>query len=744
MLRDAIKLNMKSAISWHFMAMMHKEEGNYSQSLSAYLQAYKHNPKNYNVIRDLSYLQLFLRQFNSFTEYSKKALDSRPDLAVNWVTYAFANTMNENYEASISLLNSCQKSTIKKNELNEILLFQGLMLTKQKKYEEATTFLIEKSNVIIDKTLLFENIVKNASLAGKAPNMKDVALDYLTNLFKINGENVNYFIWYFNLMIEGLNATKYNDLLSIQEDSKHLQGLYTELTNLQQKYKSRILSRLELAFSTGYKFKEVLNDYFIKNITLNLPSFFKNIKFIYQFQQYKVKIIEELIVQYLESIKSSNSIQIGDKVFDIAAHLIWVYYFAAQHYNYLGELEKALELINKAIDLTPTVIEFFMCKAKILKHGLMMKESSTAYEKARNLDFGDMYLNVKYGKTFARCADIKASLEVMRCYIKDYFTEENIEYYQYMWYENEIANAYLQNGKILHSYWLFKTLLKHFTIIYNEQSDFYNYCFRRFTVNDIYNTILFLNDIRQNKYVYKSMKMLDAILSYLKQIDENKAKELEKEGEEIQNEKWISYKYTSPKVLIEEIEKELYTFSRKVYHVIEEPYVQLVCMKMFMSKNKTLLSFKVLRYLSQNKNSYYYIEALKLFNSYYSQIHPTLDDRIKSIIDDTIKTEMSETEKLTAWNDDKHPVDKVMKLLNQKEMFNNRKENEETIYSICNTDKIILRKITNEYYHEMFSLVTLYSDVECKENLKMKLKEIMKLNVNENDIHYNLTVYDKV
>ncbi len=51
----------------------------------------KHDPQNFNVIRDLSYLQLYLRQYNSFLESARRSVDIRPNLLVNWTTYAFAN-----------------------------------------------------------------------------------------------------------------------------------------------------------------------------------------------------------------------------------------------------------------------------------------------------------------------------------------------------------------------------------------------------------------------------------------------------------------------------------------------------------------------------------------------------------------------------------------------------------------------------------------------------------------------------
>lgn len=50
-----------------------------------------------------------------------------------------------------------------------------------------------------------------------------------------------------------------------------------------------------------------------------------------------------------------------------ASALLWTYYFLAQHYDYLGQTQKALEYINLAIDHTPTLIELFVTKGRIYK-----------------------------------------------------------------------------------------------------------------------------------------------------------------------------------------------------------------------------------------------------------------------------------------------------------------------------------------------------------------------------------------
>ena len=46
---------------------------------------------------------------------------------------------------------------------------------------------------------------------------------------------------------------------------------------------------------------------------------------------------------------------------------LWSLYLSAQHYNRIGQSLKALELIDAAIEHTPTEVQLYILKAKILK-----------------------------------------------------------------------------------------------------------------------------------------------------------------------------------------------------------------------------------------------------------------------------------------------------------------------------------------------------------------------------------------
>lgn len=50
-----------------------------------------------------------------------------------------------------------------------------------------------------------------------------------------------------------------------------------------------------------------------------------------------------------------------------ASALLWAYYYAAQHFDYKKDTDRALQYIDAAIDHTPTLIELFIVKGRIYK-----------------------------------------------------------------------------------------------------------------------------------------------------------------------------------------------------------------------------------------------------------------------------------------------------------------------------------------------------------------------------------------
>ena len=741
LIKDSLKLGFKNAICWHFYAIFNKETKNYSQSIKCYLQSHKNDPENYNVLRDISYLQLFLGKFNDFAEFSKKALSLRPTLNSNWIAYAFSQYLIGDYDNALYLINKIedmQKENIKKQEVNQIYLFKGEILLKLNKYDdcikELTSNLDKKCT---DRNLFYSLIIKAAFLGKK----NDIGIEYCNKGLLLNPEDVNYYIWYLSLKTNE-KIENYDNLIKLGNDESKSKIFYEILINeiKPQIKKSKVYDRLELALSSGETFIKLFNEYFLRNIKLNLISFFINVKFIYLHLEKKTEIISNILTKHLESIEKNNYLDLSltnnEKISKIN-EITWLYYYASQHYDYFKDLNKALKYINKTIKNIPSVVEFYMLKSKILKHLLLYEESSLSMKKAKELDLSDRYLNAKHAKSALRNDNIDESKSIMIEFVKDPLFEENMKRTQCMWYETECGYCYLKNNLILHSHRMFKNILMQVDNMFEDQNDFYNYSLRRYMINDFFALIKFMKKIYNGKYLLNSLFYLDIIKSLiLKKKDEKDfSLSLDKEYEDIKNNcGTVLYTYKDLDTLIKSIDDDIYNYSMKIQSITKCQRSHFICVKIFLIKNKPILALKSLKFLVNNfPNDFYSVEADKLFKQYLLENETKFDNDVKGFINENLPKNIGKYE-------EENKVKKLMNDLYSNNKYCDEEGNKDLIKQF--EDNITPKEIfsNSSLLINLYTYIVVFTSSQFYKKFLDNLKAKVKIEeITEEDIKGNLT-----
>ena len=755
-----MKINLKSSKVWQFYALFYKEQKNYAQAVKCYTFANKYEPDNLNILKDLSNLLLYLGNFNDFAKYSLQCVSIKPALSVNWVQYSLAEYFLKDYEKALHAIDSVLKSfedTMKKQEMHEVLLFKSNILFKLNKYEECID-LLEKNldKWCVDRATFIEKIIYSCIKT----NNVEKGIKYCKMALKINPENINTYLSYFNLKIKDLNFSKYEDLFIMEEKSPKRKEIYDILVKEiePELTKVKINEKIKLGLLEGEEFKKSFSKYFYKNIKNNLPSFFNNIKFIYQYPQQKSKIpiIESILTSNISSIEKEQSLtqeilslNIDNSNLNIPTTFIWVYYFSAQHFEIMGNSEKALEYINKAIKLTPSVVEFFMVKARILKHNLLYEESSIAMGKAKDLDLSDRYLNAKHAKSVVRNNDVDEGCKIMMEFVKNPLVEENMLRYQCLWFKIETGIAYLKSGKLLLSHRMFKGILDNFKEMYEDQSDFYNYSLRRYMLCDFYSLINYTKNMYKNKNVINSLFYLDLIRSGLQSKFKKNEKELRKELDEeykIAKEtgETKKYIYTNYEDLIKSINDDLYEFLKIIQSVVKCPRIHYLCVKEFLLRNKPIKALKSYLVLAKNENgnnNFFSYKAHCLFNQYLKEN----EANVKKEIIDIIKKKIGEinNKNMEQFNNCGNNLEKIkFNLLNCENMFD--ENNEKTIEKLIEETSIEeIRKCKSTTLNEIFCYLSLFIGTENLKKIQEKWKEKVKIKIDNYDeeIKGNLTLY---
>jgi len=112
------------------------------------------------VLRDLSQLQIHLRDYPGFEESRRKILMSKPNLMTNWVHLAGACYLNRNYMGSLNCIESIIKFSeepsmrTKPNEISEIILLAIRNYECLGQYQEALDYYNANKHLVVDSVAL--------------------------------------------------------------------------------------------------------------------------------------------------------------------------------------------------------------------------------------------------------------------------------------------------------------------------------------------------------------------------------------------------------------------------------------------------------------------------------------------------------------------------------------------------------------------------------------------------------------
>ncbi|XP_033829378.1 N-alpha-acetyltransferase 15, NatA auxiliary subunit-like [Periophthalmus magnuspinnatus] len=499
LVRRGLRNDLKSHVCWHVYGLLQRSDKKYDEAIKCYRNALKWDKDNLQILRDLSLLQIQMRDLEGYRETRYQLLQLRPAQRASWIGYAVAYHLLEDFEMAAKIVEEFRKTQQTSPdkvdyEYSELLLYQNQVLREAGLHKEALDHLNNYEKQICDKLAVEET---RGELLLKLDRPEE-ALEVYSRLQERNPEN-----WaYYQGIEKSLNPGSVEERFKIYEEAwvKFPKGL--------------VPRRLPLSFLSGETFCECLDSYLRMNFSKGCPPVFTTLKSLYTAKD-KVSIIEELVVGYETSLKSCRMFSENDDgKEEPPTTLLWVQYFLAQHFDFVGQSSVALEYINAAIDSTPTLIELFAIKAKIYKHAGNIKEAARWMDEAQALDTADRFINSKCAKYMLKANLVKEAEEMCSKFTREGTSAiENLNEMQCMWFQSECALAYKAMNKYGEALKKCHEIERHFVEITDDQFDFHTYCMRKMTLRS-YVDLLKLEDVlRQHPFYYKAART--AIQIYL-------------------------------------------------------------------------------------------------------------------------------------------------------------------------------------------------------------------------------------
>ncbi|KAF7632115.1 hypothetical protein Mgra_00008491 [Meloidogyne graminicola] len=455
--KKGLAADLKSHVCWHVFGLVQRSDKRYDEAMKAYKMALRIEKENVQILRDLSLLQVQLRDLEGYRAPTK-----------------------------IDVENS------------EIILYEIMILTEAGRFEEALARLEENSTSILDRLAYFET---RASLLMNLGRLNDAERVYWT-LIDRNPDNIFYY-----KQIE--KCRKLDNTLPNNQD---LISFYD--TIILQRPKASLPKLIYLFYIEGPIFEEKVRNYLITCFRKGIPSLFKNLLTLYDNPQ-KVKTIERILLDFVYKFEENgyNRFSLdGSNLPECPTTVLWTYYYLAQHFDRLKNYQRAHKFIDEALKHTPTLIELYMAKAKIFKHTGDYTSAADLMLQAQELDTADRYLNSKCAKYLLRDCRIKETEEICAKFTREGMSaNDSLIEMQCLWYEYESALAYFKLEKYGESLQKCHQIEQHFINFYEDQYDFHGYCLRKMTLSTYIKFLRFEDVLNSQEYYIKATKLAASI-----------------------------------------------------------------------------------------------------------------------------------------------------------------------------------------------------------------------------------------
>jgi len=157
--KQGLMFDMRSHVCWHVFGLLHRADRNYIEAIKAYKQALRIDNDNLQILRDLSLLQIQMRDNEGFAVTRHNILNLKSNAKYNWLAFALAKHLTGDLKGAVSVidiyLGTLSDSSPDKQrgfESGELALFRNRVLSEIPDNEQkALDHLEECRDVVVDE-----------------------------------------------------------------------------------------------------------------------------------------------------------------------------------------------------------------------------------------------------------------------------------------------------------------------------------------------------------------------------------------------------------------------------------------------------------------------------------------------------------------------------------------------------------------------------------------------------------------
>ncbi|KAG7359972.1 NMDA receptor-regulated protein 1 [Nitzschia inconspicua] len=531
--------DMQSHVCWHVYGLLHRSDRNYNEAIKAYKQALRIDSDNLQILRDLSMLQIQMRDLSGFAVTRQTLLHSKPNGKINWLAFALAKHLTGDLRGAVSVidiylgtLSEGAPELARGFEASELAMYRNRILSEiPNNQKEALDHLRMCEKVVVDRSAFLMERAKFQYQLGQYGDAKETILQLfnrgMIDNYKLHSMYMCTVLELDNDILEQamkLPGTRTLPTLLPLTDEQRESLLEAYKTDIYPEYeKSSAAIRIPLNLVEGDRLRKSLDIFIRKGLVKGVPSLCRELStfwLIERDERYvlandpidikahpKYKLMVELVDGYLSSLNANNRLLPDDEYEEPPSTLLWAWYLRAGLHEMVAEYPEGIALLDKCIEHTPTAVDVYELKARLLKSAGDIKTAVEVIDAGRDLDRQDRYINNQTTKYMLAAGMEEDALNRISMFTKHEGNPEvNLYDMQCSWYELDLAACYAKKedyGRALKKY---SAVIKHFDDFHEDQFDFHAYCIRKVTLRAYTDVLKFEDNVWGEEYYFRAAK----------------------------------------------------------------------------------------------------------------------------------------------------------------------------------------------------------------------------------------------
>jgi N-alpha-acetyltransferase 15/16, NatA auxiliary subunit len=492
--RQAVTCYPLSFVTWHLYGLLFRGDHDFVPAIKCFKLALRCEPENIGILRDLSWMQIQVRDFRGAVATINKIIELQPTSHVNWLALAVSWHMSGEHEQASMVLqtfvDSQKQDETADSKTSEVAMYRAMIAEEAGDFEGALELLHSLEERIVDKLEMFEKRAEmllrlkrwsEAIEAYHAIMEKYGADSYMTHKGVLSALTENLSVWELPATCSTFKEAPSAFLERLMNAGNHSKAAEFYAALRKEFPRSDAVKEVYLHILPGDSevFAEELAAFSRAKVIKGVPSLFADLRTLFS-DQSKHDAVKALFESFEASLEKDSKLATADADEVTPVAIVWVRYVLGQIADYDGDSARALAYIDQCLEHTPTIVEIRQTRGVILKNAGDVHAAVVETEAAREMDLQDRYVNVFSTKYLLAANQHKRAVEVAGGFTKPSADpEKNLDEMQALWFALHAAAAHNRAGRHGRALKKLHSVETHFEEIQREQFEFHYYCVGR-------------------------------------------------------------------------------------------------------------------------------------------------------------------------------------------------------------------------------------------------------------------------